>query len=79
MSSDRHIIGRGLLSFIARKGGSMRMRDLHTYSLVMYRAGHQVFSAVMEGLVDATYVTFDQADSTFHLTEKGQQLVDADE
>ena len=76
MNHDATTIQRGLLSFIARKGGSMPMRQLHTYSLVMYQAGHQAFSEVMEALVDGAYVTFNNAEATFYLTDKGRQVVD---
>jgi hypothetical protein len=76
MNPDATTIQRGLLSFIARKGGSIPMRELHTYSLVMYQAGHQAFSEVMEALVGAAYVTFNNTEATFYLTDKGRQLVD---
>ena len=76
MNHDATTIQRGLLSFIARKGGSIPMRELNTYSLVMYQAGHQAFSEVMEAMVAASYVTFNDAEATFSLTDKGRQLVD---
>jgi hypothetical protein len=47
------------------------MRDLHTHSLVFYQAGHQAFSQLMEGLVADEYVTFDDGDGAFQLTDKG--------
>jgi hypothetical protein len=42
---------QGLLKFIAKQGGLIPMRALHTHSLVFYQAGHQAFSQIMEGLV----------------------------
>jgi hypothetical protein len=61
---------KGLLTFMAKHGGSTPMRELHTHSLVFYGAGHQAFSELMEGLVSEGLVVFD--DGTFRLTEKGR-------
>ena len=61
---------KGLLAFMAKKGGSIPIRDLHTHSLVFHRAGHQAFSAIMEGLEADGLVTF--ADGVFTLTDKGR-------
>ena len=49
------------MKFIAKKGGSIPMRELHTHSLVFYQAGHQAFSELMEGLVGDGLVTYDDA------------------
>ena len=67
---------QGLLTFIAKKGGSIPMRDLHTHSLVFYQAGHQAFSQLMEGLDADGYVTFDDADGAFQLTDKGRAFLE---
>src|SRR5207247_3121429 len=48
MITDIDAARQGLLKFIAKKGGSIPMRDLHTHSLVFYQAGHQAFSQLME-------------------------------
>jgi len=70
----------GLMKFIAKKGGSIPLRELHTHSLVFYQAGHQAFSQLMEGLVADGLVSYDDAGAVFTLTEKGQQaLADASE
>lgn len=67
---------RGLLAFLNKQGGSLPMRELHTHSLLFYRAGHQAFSELMEGLVADGLVTFDAG--TFTLTDAGRQtLADA--
>jgi hypothetical protein len=63
----------GLLKFVAKKGGSIPMRELHTHSLVFYQAGHQAFSQLMEGLVADQLVVF--AGDTFVLTDKGREFL----
>ena len=52
------------------------MRDLHTHSLVFYQAGHQAFSQLMEGLVADEYVTFEDGDGAFQLTDKGRAFLE---
>ncbi len=58
------------MKFLAKQGGSLPMRELHTHSLVFYQAGHQAFSQIMEGLVADELVAF--ADGAFRLTDKGR-------
>jgi hypothetical protein len=72
MDVDVPAARKGLLQFIAKKGGSIPIRDLHTHSLVFHRAGHQAFSAIMEGLEADGLVTF--ADGIFTLTDKGRSV-----
>lgn len=74
MAIDEDAARRGLLRFIAKKGGSIPMRELHTHSLVFYQAGHQAFSQLMEGLVADELVAFD--DGVFSLTAKGAATLD---
>lgn len=76
MNTDIQAARLGLLKFIAKKGGSIPMRDLHTHSLVFYQAGHQEFSHLMEGLVGEEYVTFDDGTGLFQLADKGQVFLD---
>jgi len=66
---------QGLLRFMAKQGGTVPMRELHTHSLLFYQAGHQAFSQLMEGLVADELVAFDAG--TFRLTDKGRAAVDA--
>ena len=73
MATDVPTARRGLLAFLAKQGGSLPMRELHTHSLLFYQAGHQAFSQLMEGLVGDGLVTF--ADGTFTLTEAGRQTL----
>ncbi|MBI3769962.1 MAG: hypothetical protein HY271_15935 [Deltaproteobacteria bacterium] len=77
MGTDIHAARRGLLKFIAKQGGSIPMRELHTHSLVFYQAGHQAFSQIMEGLVADALVAFDEG--VFLLTDKGRAALDREE
>jgi hypothetical protein len=71
MAIDEQTARMGLLKFLAKQGGALPMRELHTHSLVFYQAGHQAFSQLMEGLVADDLVAFD--DGIFRLTDKGRQ------
>ena len=73
MATDVPTARRGLLAFLAKQGGALPMRELHTHSLLFYQAGHQAFSELMEGLVGDGLVTF--ADGTFTLTEAGRGVL----
>jgi hypothetical protein len=77
MAADTQTARQGLMKFIAKKGGSIPMRELHTHSLVFYQAGHQAFSQLMEGLVGDGLVSYDSAASVFALTDKGRQQVES--
>jgi hypothetical protein len=70
MATDQQAARTGLMKFLAKQGGSLPMRELHTHSLVFYQAGHQAFSQLMEGLVADELVAFD--DGVFALTDKGR-------
>jgi hypothetical protein len=71
MALDEQAARTGLMKFLAKQGGALPMRELHTHSLVFYQAGHQAFSQLMEGLVADELVAFD--DGVFRLTDKGRQ------
>jgi len=71
MALDQQAARTGLMKFLAKQGGALPMRELHTHSLVFYQAGHQAFSELMEGLVADELVAFD--DGVFRLTDKGRQ------
>lgn len=77
MATDAQAARLGLLKFIAKKGGTIPIRELHTHSLVFYQAGHQAFSQLMEGLVGDGLVTYDESASTFVLTDSGRSAIDA--
>ena len=70
MDVDIPAAREGLLKFIAKKGGSIPIRELHTHSLVFHRAGHQAFSHIMEDLEADGLVSFDHG--VFTLTAKGR-------
>lgn len=73
MALDPQAVRTGLMKFLAKQGGALPMRELHTHSLVFYQAGHQAFSELMEGLVADELVAFD--DGVFRLTDKGRQQI----
>ena len=75
MATDTQAARQGLMKFIAKKGGSIPMRELHTHSLVFYQAGHQAFSQLMEGLVGDGLVTYDDAAAVFSLTDEGRSAI----
>jgi hypothetical protein len=75
MATDTETARQGLMKFIAKKGGTIPMRELHTHSLVFYQAGHQAFSQLMEGLVADDLVSYDRDSASFSLTEKGRAAV----
>ena len=77
MGTDVEAARQGLMKFIAKKGGSIPMRDLHTHSLIFYQAGHQAFSQLMDGLVIDEYVTFDDAAGVFQLSDKGRAFLES--
>jgi hypothetical protein len=78
MAADTETARRGLLKFIAKKGGSIPMRELHTHSLLFYQAGHQAFSQLMEGLVGDGLVLYESTTAVFSLTDTGRAAVDAE-
>ena len=77
MVTDIQAAQQGLLKFIAKKGGSISMGDLHTHSLVFYQTGHQAFSQLMEGLFADEYVTFANDVGAFQLTDKGRAFLES--
>jgi butyrate kinase len=76
MATDVQAARQGLMKFIAKKGGTIPMRELHTHSLVFYQAGHQAFSQLMEGLVGDGLVAYDGAAATFALTDEGRSAIE---
>jgi hypothetical protein len=76
MPTDTATARQGLMKFLAKKGGSLPMRELHTHSLVFYQAGHQAFSQLMEGLVGDGLVTYDESTQVFSLSDKGRTAIE---
>jgi len=77
LGTDIQAARQGLMKFIAKKGGSIPMRDLHAHSKVFYQAGHQAFSQLMEGLVADEYVIVDDDIGMFQLTDKGRTFLES--
>lgn len=75
MPTDTPTARQGLMKFLAKKGGSLPIRELHTHSLVFYQAGHQAFSQLMEGLVADGLVAHDAATQVFSLTDAGRAAI----
>ena len=75
MPIDEQAARTGLMKFLAKQGGALPMRELHTHSLLFYQAGHQAFSELMEGLVNDGFVTYDNATAVFSLTDKGRAAI----
>lgn len=61
---------RRMLAFLVEKGGSASIADANAFSELKLLAAHQAFSALMEGLVDGGFATWDGA--TFTITEAGR-------
>jgi len=68
MSMDNQQVRDQLLKYLAKKGGSTEIVDLHVQGKIRGFA-HQAFSELMEGLTADQLVTFDEG--IFRLTEKG--------
>lgn len=76
MATDTAAARQGLMKFLAKKGGSLPMRELHTHSLVFYQSGHQAFSQLMEGLVGDGLVAYDAGTQVFSLSDKGRAAIE---
>jgi hypothetical protein len=61
---------RRMLAFLVEKGGSASIADANAFSELKLLAAHQAFSAIMEGLVDGGFVTWDG--TTFTVTDTGR-------
>jgi hypothetical protein len=68
MNLENKPIHNELLKYLAKKGGSVGIADLHVQGKIRGFA-HQAFSELMEELTEKEFVTYDG--STFHLTGKG--------
>ena len=60
---------RRMLAFVAEQGGAVSLADANAFSEGKLLAAHQAFSAIMEGIVDGGFATWDG--SQFTLTEAG--------
>jgi hypothetical protein len=72
MSADIAVTRRRkMLAFLVEQGGSAGLAEANQYSETKLLAAHQAFSAIMEGLVDGGYVTWDG--TTFVVTAAGNE------
>ena len=72
MSADIAVTRRRkMLAFLVEQGGSAGLAEANQYSETKLLAAHQAFSAIMEGLVDGSYVTWDG--TTFVVTAAGKE------
>ena len=72
MSADLTVTRRRkMLAFLVEQGGSAGLAEANQYSETKLLAAHQAFSAIMEGLVDGGYVTWDA--TTFVVTAAGKE------
>jgi hypothetical protein len=65
-------VKKALLRWMADRGGSAPLRELHDHSEQKYLVGHQGFSKLMEGCVDGGLVEFDRSTGIFSLTDAGR-------
>ncbi|MEN9786076.1 MAG: hypothetical protein RLZZ299_1340 [Pseudomonadota bacterium] len=61
---------RRMLAFLAEQGGAVSLAEANAFSEGKLLAAHQAFSAIMEGIVDGGYATWDG--ERFALTESGR-------
>ena len=66
---------RGVLTFLAEQGESLRLDRLHDYSLKTYFIQHQRFSLMMETFVDEALIEYDDATQVATITEKGRAFI----
>ena len=72
MSADLTVTRRRkMLAFLVEQGGSAGLAEANQYSETKLLAAHQAFSAIMEGLVDGGFVTWDA--TTFVVTAAGKE------
>jgi hypothetical protein len=72
MSTDIAVTRRRkMLAFLVEQGGSAGLAEANQFSESKLLAAHQAFSAIMEGLVDGGYVTWDG--TTFVVTAAGKE------
>ena len=70
------LIGRarlGVLKFVADRGGSASLGEIHEFSGKKFLIMHQGFSRLMEGMVSEGLIDFDFSSNTATLTRAGQE------
>ena len=68
---------KGVLKYLAEKGGQLNMTELHDYSLNRYLIQHQGFSRMMETFVNEGLVKYDEANMMTTITEAGRSFANS--
>lgn len=63
---------KGMLKFLEEQGGSSALGAMHDHSEKRYLLAHQGFSRLMESMVDANYVNYDERSGVATLTDEGR-------
>ncbi len=63
---------KGLLLWLADRGGNAPLGEMHDYSERKFLVAHQGFSKVMEACVGESLVEFDRATGIASLTDAGR-------
>jgi hypothetical protein len=67
---------RGVLRFVAERGGSASLKELHDHAESTYFVAHVSFSRLMEELTGEALLGYDHATATATLTDAGRAIVD---
>lgn len=67
---------RGVLRFVAERGGSASLKELHEHAESTYFVAHVSFSRLMEELTGEALLGYDHATATATLTDAGRAIVD---
>ena len=66
---------KGILQYLAQKGGALSLGEMHEYSLKTYFIQHQRFSQMMETFVNENLIQYDNLEQISTLTEKGKEFI----
>ena len=63
---------KGILAYVAEKGGKLTLGELHEFSMNKYLIQHQSFSRMMETFVGEDLVFYDGETQETIITDKGK-------
>jgi len=66
---------KGVLAFVHENGGEQPMGSMHDFSLKKFFIQHEVFSNLMESLVDEKLVDYDHGTQIAVITEEGKKYI----
>jgi len=66
---------KGVLKYLDEKGGTLRMGEIHDYSLNTYFIQHQRFSQMMETFVNEKLIEYDASTQISTITEEGKEFI----